>query len=328
MSEKPEFGYINVGDYQYVAPHGDLCMPLRDYFASLGVTVSEWYVLDEYERKQLIRKRDGDRCQVTGSEQCDVHELFTRGAARSLALVPWNMICLSREVHTEAHSRKVRFLRFDPLDTQGGLVVEIDGHVRQKSKLEFYQHKSDALVREAHEKRQTVEAFVDSLILNEWAVAQALTWLRENDGHQLLGESSHDAMLASIGVNISEAGRLRRCFVKARDKGVLNAARRLRPSRASEIMSLSSNERLSDRLLEAAGKKGWGDYKQYLQDTFPATNKRPRNESFVAVDEDGFFSTHASDISKIPGRILIKGVVVRDVDSEIDEREIDEPGCD
>jgi hypothetical protein len=306
---------ISVGGYEFVAPLGDLIRPYSDYFATLGVTVDEWERLDEAGKKELIRVRDMNECQIGGGP-CDVHEAFTRGSQGRKALAPWAMICLSRKYHDLAHGGKLVIETFDPLDYDTGLVVILNDRIMQKSKLMFYAKPNNGISTLAHKSRLLLEEWVKASRHNAWTAARELAWLKKNAAHGTLGEDSHESMLAGIGLDVSAASALRRVYEHAELAGVTALAVNMSPARAATIIRKAPKDKLREALTEAASYTTKRDFESYVRDLAGA--RAAKTKRYFAVQEDGSFAMiPAESIAAVPGKIVVDGAVKRDVDGVV-----------
>lgn len=95
-----------------------------------------WFEWPEQRRKEYVRERDQEKCQISGTPSRETHEIRPKGlGGRSSRLMPYNMIVLSGVVHRMVHEREFVITKFDPFNLQDGL------HVRgkDKNKLYFYE---------------------------------------------------------------------------------------------------------------------------------------------------------------------------------------------
>jgi len=306
-------GTVFVQGHQFVAPLTDLIMPLQEYFPC---GIDTWVYLDEHERKELILERDGHVCQISG-EHGEVHEIIARGGAGLMALAPWNMITITRANHNLQHAGKSKILKFDPLDMKDGLHVEMNDRQMQKNRMYFYSTTPPGAVNLAFKYREMLESFVKASVANLWVAAKAISWLKDNDGHTLLGSSSFNSMMAEMGLSTAFADPLRRTYSKAKELGVLEHALDLHPDRAGKIIRQVEPEKVDEVLTEAKGLPSKRDFDKLLDE-----NKKPRTQSnrkYFVINGSDKKLVEAPNIQGIVGDIIVDGTVKRDVNNEVKE---------
>lgn len=306
-------GTVFVVGYEFVAPTGELSMPLGEYFHD-GIEV--WMRLDERERKNRVMERDGNVCQISG-EPGEVHEIIARGGAGLMALAPWNMIVVTRANHNLLHSGKTKIIKFDPLDSKDGLHVNMNDRLMQKSRMHFYQAVSPGMAEEANKYRELLENFVAARTNNAWSAAKALDWLKNNDGHLIIGSKSYNALIAEIGLNSEFADPLRRSYSKANKLGLLQPALHLHPNRAEQIFRQIVPEKMESVLNDAKGLADKRSFQELIND-----NRKPktaRTRTYFVIDGDEKRMVEAPNIQGIKGEIIVDGVVKRDAKSEVKE---------
>jgi len=194
-------GLMEFHGHTVVQPLGELSKPLEDYFTdprlwteghiNMSVTlIEQWFEFDEQERKDCIRRRGKERCFVTGEFTRTVHEIATRGANRSAALVPWNMGLVEPvKIHSLLQGNVMKMVRFDPLDTrrlnasknEGCLVIySPNGHLMKEDELWMYQRPK----REQAEK-DLISLEADTIAMRKvaWGIARTLKRLKESGGY-------------------------------------------------------------------------------------------------------------------------------------------------
>jgi len=198
-------GLMEFHGHTVVQPLGELSKPLIDYFEDLrlwaGVgpnsgeeaylsAIEAWFNLDEQGKKDCIRRRGKERCFVTGEFTRTVHEIATRGANRSAALVPWNMGLVEPvKIHSLLQGNVMKMVRFDPLDTrrlnasknEGCLIIySPNGHLMKEDELWLYQRPK----RERAEKDlMSLEADTMAMRKIAWGIARTLKRLKESGGY-------------------------------------------------------------------------------------------------------------------------------------------------
>jgi len=306
-------GTVWVDGYEFVAPTGKLSMPLSDYFPK---GVENWVKLNEADRKAWVLWRDGNVCQISG-ELGEVHEIIARGGAGLMALVPWNMITVTRANHNLLHAVKSKIIKFDPLDSKDGLHINMNDRLMQKGRMHFYLVVSPGMAIVADRHRATLENFVKARINNSWSAAKALEWMKHNDGHRIIGSSSYNSLIAEIGLDSAFADPLRRTYSKANKLGLLQPALQVHPDRASKIFHQVQPEKMANVLSDAAGLTDNRSFNELLDDHRKPRTSRMR--TYFVIDGGEKKLVEATNIQGIQGEIVVDGVVKRDVRNEVKE---------
>ena len=306
-------GTVWVEGHEFVAPTGKLSMPHSDYFP---FGVENWVELHEIARKLWISERDGNVCQISG-EFGEVHEIVARGGMGLKALAPWNMITVTRANHSLLHAGKSKIIKFDPLDSKDGLLVNMNDRLMQKSRIHFYNVTSPGMAVVADKHRATLEGFVKARINNMWEAAKALDWLKRNDGHAIIGCSSYNSLIAEIGLDTAFADPLRRTYFKSNELGVLESALHLHPERAEKILRQIKPEKIEFVLSEAKGLVDKRSFTDLIDE-----NKKPRTvnmRTYFVIDGNEKRLVEAPNIQGVKGEIIVDGVVKRDIRNEVKE---------
>ena len=309
------WGTLEFAGYTFVKPHGELSRPLGEYFDVMAHTaVDGWVTLEEQEAKELIRIAHGRKSILSGGALDDVHELVPRGGAGAAAITPWNMVCVTREEHTQLHSGELRIERYDPLDRMHGLVVYHKSKRIPRRDLAFYSQPLAYVVRFAHESSQVISQAVAASTHNAWQVAGRLAWLYENDGHLQLDSDSFNALCSELGLSPTGANRWRRTFQKARESGVLDAAKRVPIARAAEVFRSVPEDQMLPVLLAAATQSG-ADFRESINQY---KQQEPAKSSFVVINGDDIRLVRTDSYGGLKG-VVVKGTVVKDVDGIVKE---------
>lgn len=308
-------GRVEVAGYEFVAPLEELSRPLEEYFeVFVGKPVDVWAGLTEHEAKDFIHIACGSRSLLSGETSHDVHEILARGGAGGAALVPWNMVCLTRAEHNRMHSGDLRIERYDPLDPRHGLVVYEKSQRIPRRDLYFYSQPRPYLVQAAHDAAKVVRSSVLARINNDWEAAKRLAWLYENNGEIYMNADSFNAVCAELGLSPTAGNRMRRVYEKARSLGVADLARGVSIERASQIFLHVPEEKIPEALIDARGQSG-ADFKKAIGE-YKRTS--PKMHKYVVINDGKIRLVRTDSYGGLKG-VVVKGDVVKDVDGVVIE---------
>jgi len=287
--------FVKVRGHEVVAPiigkGRELTHPLEDYFAdpTLWETVppdpvEAWFALNEQGRKECIRRRHDETSAITNNKTRTVHEIYTRGANRSMALVPWNQMCVCDDgEHGHLQEHRWTVYHWDPLDRKDGLIViGSDGHPMEKLWWNIQPDRS--LVAECHEDYSWLRDWALQRRGREWEAAVRLLRLKANEADAVLGEQSHKSMLSGAGVDTALATRLEKSLDLAIERGVSAEIVQLDPERAVKILKKVPADHLKDAITDVAGMSH-ADFIKWLHENYGTLSNIKRLA--VTLDDGG-----------------------------------------